>query len=101
MKRGKVIMNDKQAHSLAVAMTKAIMGKDYISTDDNKEKKLLPCPFCGSEATLNKPEFLYSRAYIPYCTNNLCGCALDAGYPSKKDAIDAWNNRKLRGSNDR
>lgn len=31
-------MNDKQAHSLAVAMTKAIMGKDYISTGENQEK---------------------------------------------------------------
>lgn len=46
-------MKDKEAHTLAVAITKAIMGNDYISTD-NKEKKLLPCPFCGGKKYKDK-----------------------------------------------
>ena len=51
-----------------------------------------PCPFCNGEAKLhtmnNKTKF-----YVQ-CDNMDCKCDVSTlTYDSKKDAIEAWNNR--------
>lgn len=88
-------MNDKQAHSLAVAMTKAIMGKDYISTIDNKGRELLPCPFCCSEAKVIAKNIILDESFFSVkCTNLNCQCSL-AWFLTREEAINAWNYRGI------
>lgn len=87
-------MKDKEAHTLAVAITKAIMGNDYISTD-NKEKKLLPCPFCGGEAKeIAKKIILVESSFSVKCANLNCQCSL-AWFLTREEAINAWNYRGI------
>ena len=61
--------------------------------------ELLPCPFCGGEATVS-----YNTAYgfIPWCDNSNCILnELTNGYETEAQAIKAWNTRtpKERGGN--
>lgn len=82
-------MNDKQAHSLAVAMTKAIMGKDYI----DEGEVLRPCPFCGCRAEeISRQLILDTHLYSVKCTNPSCQCTL-AWFTKREEVIQAWNSR--------
>ena len=51
------------------------------------ETKLLPCPFCGGEATTY---VAYDDGYYVCCDE--CGCGLPV-YITEADAIEAWNKR--------
>ena len=51
--------------------------------------ELKPCPFCGGEAEFNKWPHKNPYYYIK-CKNN---CHENA-YPTKEEAIQAWNTRK-------
>lgn len=57
------------------------------------DPKLKPCPFCGSEAVVQK-----SNSFCPYrpgCMEPIC-CGFFGDripYKNKQDAIDAWNRR--------
>ena len=53
------------------------------------EIKLLPCPFCGGEATLHN-NFLTDKFKV-WC--NECDCRTDV-YSDKEEAIEKWNTRK-------
>ena len=58
------------------------------------DKKLLPCPFCGSEAKLEaepigKGKFIYSVS----CSNEEC-VTMRSYRITEETAIDDWNNRK-------
>jgi len=65
-------------------------------------EKLLPCPFCGGEATIQQ-DTRYPRygkkdtvkAYEPICINPSCLIykADSIYFLSEKEAITAWNNR--------
>ena len=52
-------------------------------------KKLKPCPFCGSEATLYEYRW-WGISYGVECTK--CDAILE-GYSTKEEAIEAWNRR--------
>ena len=56
-----------------------------------KEKRLLPCPFCGGEAGIDKryAEF-YTKVYAVMCRE--CG-ASSKHRTKEEDAIKAWNRR--------
>lgn len=49
---------------------------------------LKPCPFCGSEAKLNKGKTVFWCS----CENAACACEIGA-YLKKEEAIKAWNRR--------
>ena len=52
--------------------------------------KLLPCPFCGSEAKILN----YSGAYRVVDTNYRCGVSFsERWYNTEQEAVDAWNER--------
>ena len=50
--------------------------------------KLLPCPFCGGEATLRKSE--ETKLYHIACFE--CGCRQDSSYKAES-VINNWNTR--------
>ena len=52
--------------------------------------ELLPCPFCGGEARLimSSPDW-----FFPACMNRECACDWTDSYPTKAEAIEAWNTR--------
>lgn len=52
------------------------------------ELKLLPCPFCGGEATIDNAGGKY-QAWCKYC------CCIHMGefYNTEAEAITAWNRR--------
>jgi len=59
---------------------------------------LLPCPFCGKEATLcaersrdNNGMYPFGTSYVE-CSDRDCGAQL-GGFNSRDDAIGAWNTR--------
>ena len=54
--------------------------------DQEKEKKLLPCPFCGGEAEIVSSEF----GIHVKCKNEKCW---NIDYHSEQQAIKAWNTR--------
>ena len=51
------------------------------------EVKLKPCPFCGGEAKTQS----YYHDYAVYCRK--CEAATRRFYPTKQEAIEAWNRR--------
>ena len=55
--------------------------------------KLLPCPFCGSDALIYKddPDHGYN-SFAAECQNEDC-CASTAWMDNEKDAVTVWNNR--------
>ena len=55
------------------------------------EIKLLPCPFCGGEATLS--DSIEDRFAEVHCIE--CGVKInEKGYPALSKAIKQWNTRK-------
>lgn len=59
------------------------------------ERKLLPCPFCGSEAVIHDSIDADAKiSYHAYCTNENCIAHTDAiCFDSKESAAEAWNKR--------
>ena len=57
-----------------------------MTKDQEKEKKLLPCPFCGGEAEIVSSEF----GIHVKCKNEKCW---NIDYHSEQQAIKAWNTR--------
>lgn len=77
------------------------MGKLLWQTKEIKCKNIKPCPFCGSEAILQRdiryprPRCNPKQAYEVICTNYNCVIyRADTHYSlTKKEAIAKWNNR--------
>lgn len=57
------------------------------------EVELLPCPFCGGEATTFQKKFIDGRKFGIMCKETFC-CIIPANFNKKEDAIKAWNTRK-------
>jgi len=58
-----------------------------------KDKRLLPCPFCGGKAI----EEVRGRDYIVRCENRFSTCKINMRTnhcPTRKKAVEVWNNRK-------
>lgn len=55
--------------------------------------KLLPCPFCGEKARIDR----YEHFYRVLCTD--CPALTEWLY-SEQEAIEAWNNRAYEEKND-
>jgi len=53
-------------------------------------EKLLPCPFCGGEAEIERLE----DPTIWFVDCSQCKCQLDETYETKEDVIEAWNTRR-------
>jgi Lar family restriction alleviation protein len=54
------------------------------------EDELKPCPFCGSEASINSG----TEDHYVVCRNDDCAAALIArSFSSAEEAIAAWNRR--------
>lgn len=51
------------------------------------DHKLKPCPFCGDEAATQS----FYKNHCVYCSG--CGASTLRYYPTKEDAIEAWNRR--------
>jgi hypothetical protein len=67
---------------------------------DKAEKTLLPCPFCGSGATINyiPPHTHGFATFMPDCHGEYfvecSGCTVAiAGGPKLSEAVAAWNQR--------
>lgn len=59
------------------------------------EIKLLPCPFCGGEASLKRDQKDDFVEYSVGCYNRGCVCAAHTYcYYDKEEAIRDWNTRK-------
>jgi acetone carboxylase gamma subunit len=69
------------------------------------ESRLLPCPFCGSKASINyvPPHTHVFVDFMPdykgehFIERNGCTCAICGG-PELEDAIDVWNRRVEKGT---
>ena len=59
------------------------------------EIKLLPCPFCGGEAELNRTIFKGREMYSVSCKHKF-DCTIGTTFlrESKEEAIKLWNTRK-------
>lgn len=58
-----------------------------------EDRKLKPCPFCGSKVIIEEhPEWGWFK-YEVKCTNTDCGCALTNAYYSIEAATKDWNKR--------
>lgn len=94
-------MNEKQAHSLAVAMAKGIMGRDYREAAEPAGNELLPCPFCGGdkiEMKIYNRGKIYKGVIYHDCIDGFYLPLMDWDeYPTaeqaKKKIIEAWNRR--------
>jgi Lar family restriction alleviation protein len=54
------------------------------------KEELLPCPFCGSEASINSG----TEDHYVVCRNDDCAAAIIArSFSSPEEAIAAWNRR--------
>lgn len=55
--------------------------------------ELLPCPFCGGEAKINRMPHLWE--YSVQCNDVDCIVHPETeGYEKREEAIEAWNTRK-------
>ena len=56
--------------------------------------ELLPCPFCGGEASIAINDGIFSgRLYTPKCA---CGANLLGVWRTEAEAVAAWNTRAER-----
>lgn len=53
------------------------------------EKELKPCPFCGNNARLLSG----TECYEVICSNPDCAAIIARSFPSREEAITAWNRR--------
>jgi len=60
---------------------------------DNQTTELLPCPFCGSEAS---KRLFYGARYGVYCDE--CDARVGGLFKTETEAIAAWNTRAMRGT---
>ena len=62
----------------------------YAWLDLEYKEELMPCPFCGSEASINSG----TEDHYVVCRNDDCAAALIArSFSSIEEAIAAWNRR--------
>lgn len=64
----------------------------------NNTPELLPCPFCGSEAELDKTEIpqISLKIYTVGCLNPDCGGSMrnpEEKWLYPEDCVKAWNTR--------
>ena len=55
-------------------------------------RKILKCPFCGSEAEVTK-DITRERSYIVVCTGDRCGASTGWFRETRAEAIADWNRR--------
>lgn len=72
---------------------------DKKASDNKTSDKLLPCPFCGGEARLQKR--FRKRGYYVICKDRNCGCRTPfyqfdflSQEELREQAIFTWNTRK-------
>lgn len=64
-----------------------------------KTPELKPCPFCGHTAHVMQLKWSVESRYFVGCGNRANRCIASEHntfgmfYPSRQDAIDAWNRR--------
>jgi hypothetical protein len=59
-----------------------------------QSEKLLPCPFCGSGASLEEVNRAIGVCWSAGCSNEEClGYQSLTAYPRKCEAVKAWNTR--------
>ena len=59
------------------------------------EKRIKPCPFCGSKAEIICFNSEYDTVTIG-CTNEECDITMGKGFFSDEEAIAHWNRRNER-----
>lgn len=69
---------------------------------EKKAGELLPCPFCGGEAVINKLSNIYQDVYSVSCLgeiDNSCHGLNGGGYnEDMAEAIRCWNKRNVTPS---
>lgn len=58
----------------------------------NEKVELKPCPFCGSEIELFRPE-IECENWIGAWTIRCANCFIEMENENKKELIEAWNKR--------
>jgi len=78
-------------------------GGNKMRGEQNKELKLLPCPFCGAPArvyeTFTDSKFTKSDGWNVDCTDSYhCGANMNCEKKTKNGAINNWNKRAAQES---
>ena len=60
------------------------------SATDNRTTELLPCPFCGGEATVER----IGKSGYYYVACNTAYCCDFGNFDTEAESIAAWNTRK-------
>lgn len=63
------------------------MSEHIITCDDEVANELLPCPFCGGKAEIDR------YTIKPYVSCTRCGCSMPDRHQTVEQAIEAWNTR--------
>ena len=59
-----------------------------------KDKRLLPCPFCGNkEPKIKHVKYDYTSLKIYWVTCDICSATFDSPCDSIIDAVNMWNRR--------
>lgn len=77
-----------QNEKLKVVYSRTLRGENPMTKGNGREEKLLPCPFCGGEATVRQSHFSYS--FLVKC--NSCEIVTKESYEMNK-VIKLWNTR--------
>ena len=65
---------------------RALLGNTQAQEKCTEREIILPCPFCGGEATVKE----ISGRYSVTCTKHCAGTRI---FKSKRESIKAWNTR--------